>query len=300
MFRHQHRAAGGLPGPADASLRAYLRRTVEAVAIPRSYRAERSANAAVRDFLEAEMARLGLRTTVAGRWENVIGCLGEGAPRWIIGAHYDSAPGSPGADDNGSALAAMLGAAGQLAAQGAGGIAFVAFNREEDGLFGSTDFATAIRRGEFPKPAGAHILEMVGYADHTAGSQTKPDGLPMALPDAGDFLGLVANGASARLLRRAEAAANREVPELPTLSLTVRLGIEKAMPHLLRSDHAPFWRLRLPAVMWTDTSEFRNPHYHRDSDLPETLDYAFLERVTRALTAAAADLAAGKNGVPGR
>ena len=62
----------------------------------------------------------------------------------------------------------------------------------------------------------------------------------------------------------------------------VPLGmIEGISHHLLRSDHAPFWRAGLPALMWTDTAEFRNPHYHRATDTPETLDHDFLAGVTR-------------------
>ena len=59
--------------------------------------------------------------------------------------------------------------------------------------------------------------------------------------------------------------------------------IRQISHHLLRSDHAPFWRAGLPALMWTDTAEFRNPHYHRPTDTPETLDYEFLAGVTRLL-----------------
>ena len=79
--------------------------------------------------------------------------------------------------------------------------------------------------------------------------------------------------------------ARSYLPELPTLGLQVLLGIEKYVPVLLRSDHAPFWQAGIPSVMWTDTSEFRNPNYHRDTDLPETLNYTFLRRVTQLLVA---------------
>ena len=54
---------------------------------------------------------------------------------------------------------------------------------------------------------------------------------------------------------------------------------------LARSDHVPFWEREIPAVMWTDTAEFRNPHYHQATDTPETLDYGFLRAVTQILTA---------------
>jgi hypothetical protein len=59
--------------------------------------------------------------------------------------------------------------------------------------------------------------------------------------------------------------------------------IRRLAPHVLRSDQAPFWEAGLPALMWTDTAEFRNPNYHRSTDLPETLDYEFMAGVTRLL-----------------
>ena len=69
------------------------------------------------------------------------------------------------------------------------------------------------------------------------------------------------------------------------MGLNVKLGLEKYFPVLARSDHAPFWTQKIPAVMWTDTSEFRNRNYHRHTDTPETLNYRFLQQVTQLLTA---------------
>ena len=71
------------------------------------------------------------------------------------------------------------------------------------------------------------------------------------------------------------------------------LGMEKYFSHLHRSDHAPFWEAGIPAIMWTDTSEFRNPHYHRETDTPDTLDYDFLAKVTRVVLAQAVSRARG-------
>ena len=65
--------------------------------------------------------------------------------------------------------------------------------------------------------------------------------------------------------------------------------MEKFFPVLLRSDHAPFWQSRIPAMMWTDTSEFRNPHYHQPGDKPQTLNYGFLRSVTQLLIASVLD-----------
>ena len=110
-----------------------------------------------------------------------------------------------------------------------------------------------------------------------------PTGLPIELPDRGDFLGLLADERSAAAMRRIMEHAGAAVPELPITGLEVVPGAERAFPVLARSDHVPFWRANIPAVMWTDTAEFRNPNYHRETDTPDTLDYLFLKRVTQAL-----------------
>ncbi len=116
------------------------------------------------------------------------------------------------------------------------------------------------------------------------GSQRNPSPLIQA-PTVGDFLGLVGIHRSRPILDHVLATAScHTVPVqglyLPDVPLELVLQISH---HLLRSDHAPFWRAGLPALMWTDTAEFRNPHYHRPTDTPETLDYEFLAGVTRLL-----------------
>lgn len=80
-------------------------------------------------------------------------------------------------------------------------------------------------------------------------------------------------------------AAKTYRPDFPVLSLKVYVEIEKLFPVLARSDHTPFWKAGIPAVMWTDTSEFRNHHYHQATDQPNTLDYEFLRAVTQILIA---------------
>ena len=77
------------------------------------------------------------------------------------------------------------------------------------------------------------------------------------------------------------AQASTYLPEFKVVGLEVALGAERLFPVLARSDHVPFWECGIPAVMWTDTSEFRNPHYHLASDTPDTLDYDFLAQVTK-------------------
>jgi hypothetical protein len=122
---------------------------------------------------------------------------------------------------------------------------------------------------------------MVGFCNATPGSQRMPPGVPgLIAPDIGNFLGLLGNRDSNALAEQLLATAATYVPGFPVVALKIYLGIEKRLGHLLRSDHAPFWEDRIPTLMWTDTSEFRNPHYHLASDTPETLDYEYVSRVT--------------------
>jgi hypothetical protein len=104
-------------------------------------------------------------------------------------------------------------------------------------------------------------------------------------PTVGDFLGLVGTLRSRHALDHALACAGHSaIPVyglyLPILPLAAMRAL---VPPAFRSDHAPFWEAGIPALMWTDTAEFRNPNYHRPSDTPESLDYEFMAEVTRLL-----------------
>jgi Zn-dependent M28 family amino/carboxypeptidase len=269
---------------AEASLREWVQR----IAVPRNCGAEPAQNQATADWLCGMFDSLGFRVERQGPFANVMALPKAPFEEVIlVGAHYDSVPRCPGADDNGSAVAALLGCAAACSLwRPVLPVVFVAFNREEDGLQGSQDFVLSyLPRAGFAVRA-AHILEMVGYANAAPGSQRVPTGLPIQISDTGDFLGLLANGPSTACMKTVLSQARAYVPELPVTGLSVKLGLERLFPVLARSDHAPFWLANIPAVMWTDTSEFRNPNYHRPTDTPETLDYGFLRRVTQVLTAA--------------
>jgi Zn-dependent M28 family amino/carboxypeptidase len=176
----------------------------------------------------------------------------------------------------------MLGCAAVLAGEEVP-VMFVAFNREEEGFIGSSEF---VDDWQAPRRiVCAHVLEMLGYASKLPGSQKLPTGLPIRLREKGDFLGLLANGNSATSMELVVKLGRGCVPELPVTGLEVVPGAERVFPVLARSDHVPFWGAGMPAMMWTDTAEFRNPNYHQASDTPETLDYEFLERVTKLLAA---------------
>lgn len=264
---------------------AYLRHVVASIAYPRHFEYEAEQNWMTRNWIENEFKSLGLATRFQGSYDNIIAtCEGVSIDECsvIIGAHYDSVPGSPGADDNASAVAGVLAAAKALKGF-APPVMFVAFNREEDGMLGSEEFVTSL--GDAGRIRCTHILEMIGYCSHEPGSQSVPERLPIKISDVGDFIAIIANRHSNHLVQSIIKTAERFVPALHVKALKVFLGAEKFFPHLSRSDLGPFWEKGVPAMMWTDTAEFRNANYHQPSDLPQTLDYTFMRRVVELLCA---------------
>jgi len=268
---------------------AKLRGYVERLAFPRHYVRERAANARARDLLLGLLRGFGYAPALQGAYDNIVVTSdAAGPPYLLLGAHYDSVPGTPGADDNASAVAVCLECARLVKQNDVGSTIIVLFNREEDGLLGSRDFVEGLAARPAWAVEEAHIFEMVGFCARGPGSQRMPPGLPgVAAPDVGDFLALLANRRSNSVAENLLGLAATYVPRPPVLALKIYLGIEKYFGHLLRSDHAPFWEAGIPSVMWTDTSEFRNPHYHLASDTPDTLDYDFLAQVTRLALARA-------------
>ncbi len=263
----------------------YLKHIVESISIPRHYVVEQENNNVVFQWIKNEFEALGLNVAVQGKFNNIIASYGRIDNEFsiIVGAHYDSVPNSPGADDNASAIAGLLALAKKLRATKNHNIGFIAFNREEDGLLGSAEYVNSLTVQQKNKIQCAHILEMIGYASNKPGTQFVPPKLPIKIGDKGDFIAIIANKESNSLISNIIDTADRRTPSLPVKCLKVFLGIEKFFPHLLRSDHAPFWDSNIPSLMWTDTSEFRNPNYHRPSDTPETLDYVFMYKVVELL-----------------
>ena len=209
---------------------------------------------------------------------------GEEFPPLLIGAHYDTVSGSPGADDNASGLVVLLEVAFRLRAQPlTRPVWLAAFCLEEQDRLGSRAFASRLK-AERRELVGAIILECVGFARSEAGTQQTPPGVPITVPTQGDFLAIVGNEASRSLVHQLEQEAQRHARSLKTLSLVVP-GQGEAMPHTRRSDHASFWDAGYPAVVLTDTANFRNPHYHRDTDTVDTLNLEFLSNVAAMATA---------------
>jgi len=136
--------------------------------------------------MNEQLQSYGYKTEFQGRFANLL-TLPPSTPCILVGAHYDSVPETPGADDNASACAALLACAKANAKYvPKTPVMFVAFNREEDGLLGSQDFVNHYKINLVE----AHILEMVGYCQHGAQSQKLAPGLPVSLPETGDFLGI--------------------------------------------------------------------------------------------------------------
>jgi len=123
------------------------------------------------------------------------------------------------------------------------------------------------------------------HSRQTATALALPPGLPIRTRDVGDFLALLANRAFNGIAEDLLTLAASYVPESIVVALKIYLGVERYFGHLNRSDHTPFWNAGIPSIMWTDTSEFRNPHYHLASDKPGTLDYDFMSDVAKLVLA---------------
>ncbi len=199
----------------------------------------------------------------------------------LIAAHYDGVPGTPGADDNATGVAVLLELARIFATQPTKyPIRLVAFDMEESGLLGSIEYASKLLR-EKQKLRLMMSLEMIGYCDSTPGSQNYPAPLlERFYPDTGDFIALIGNLRTLPDLFRLRNSFRKSGTKSEFLPVPNQGRI---VPSVRLSDHAPFWDAGYPAMMVTDTSFMRNPHYHKPSDKIETLDLDFLAGVCRGL-----------------
>ena len=269
-----------------------LRRTLAAIVGERSPFSSQWHLTAVEGFIEKELETYGLIVEsdyFSYRGKNFRNIVGRLSPHRagsivILGAHFDSVQGTPGADDNASGVVVLLEAARLLARARVGSqVLFCAFNLEELNMIGSGYFAKKL------KSAGAKVaamisLEMVGYTDSRPGSQKYPLGLKAFYPDRGNFIGVIGNWNSASLLRRF-ARQMRQVRGLPVETLSVP-GNGGLIPAVRLSDHSSFWDAGYPALMVTDTSFYRNPNYHGSTDTLETLNFDFMAKVCEGVIGA--------------
>ena len=210
----------------------------------------------------------------------------------IVGAHYDTAEDCPGANDNASAVAALL----ALARRSYGRtpdrtLRFVAFTNEEPPWFKTSEMGSLIyarrcqERGE--RIVAMLSLETMGYYSDAPGSQKYPLPFGLLYPSQGNFIGFVGSLSSRAFVRDVVGLFRRHV-QFPSEGAALPAFIEPAG----WSDHWAFWQIGCPALMVTDTAPFRYPFYHDPQDLPEKLDYARLARVVTGLAGVIDDLTA--------
>ena len=305
---------GPSPIPADADR---LKRDVSRLASIKPSRSIHNTAALLlaADHIEAEFAATGCVVErhvfqYSGRsFRNIACSFGPAdADRVLLGAHYDvfqhSRPVSagddgsstarmPGADDNASGVAGILEVARLIGREKP-----VLTHRVELVAFTLEEFVEPSKDGE-PVNIGSHryvldlkqrgvavklmvSVEMIGYFDDQPGSQTFPDPLTPVLslyyPTTGNFIGVIGRSFDRALVSRVRALmqVSRRVPVYSINAPTFVPGID-------RSDHKNFWAEDYPAVMVTDTAEFRNPNYHSPGDTPDTLDYDRMAVVVQGL-----------------
>lgn len=198
----------------------------------------------------------------------------------LIGAHYDSVPGSPGADDNASGVAVLLELARAIALNSSNyPIQLVAFDLEEYGLIGSNEYAKFLQEKK-QKLRLMISLEMLGYCDNNPGSQNYPPGLKYLYPNQGDYIAVIGNlSIVPDLIKISNQIKSINIPceWLPVFNKGLMI------PSTRLSDHSSFWDRGYNAMMITDTAFMRNPHYHKSSDTIHTLNLDFLSGVCQGL-----------------
>jgi len=202
----------------------------------------------------------------------------------VIGAHYDTVPMTPGADDNASGIAALLEIARAFRTEKpAVTLRFAAYVNEEEPFFGGNSMGSLFNarrskeRGE--NIIGMYSLEMLGYYSDERKSQYYPRTVRRFYPRTGNFIAFVGNLKSRRFLHDS-IYSFRELASFPSEGL---VAPQILVPDIRRSDNAAFWFHGYPAVMMTDTSNFRNWNYHGVGDKYETLDYGRMAMVVEGL-----------------
>jgi hypothetical protein len=194
----------------------------------------------------------------------------------LIGAHYDTVRGSPGANDNASGVALLLATAERLKDTRLGRtVRIVFFVNEEDPFSGGIQMGSRVH-ADRSRARGDSIIAMlavdsVGYYTSEAGSQNYPAFI-FGLPSVGNFVAFVSNRDNQQLV-------DRVVEVFQSVSRFPSIGVATDMKAAARSDHAPFWWRDYPALLVTDTSEERDPNYHRPTDTADNLNYDEMARM---------------------
>ncbi len=283
----------------ERPLEAALRRHIAAIASREHNMQHPAALEAAAKEIERVLAALGYPvsaqrfSTPLGEARNIeVEIAGGALAREIVlaGAHYDSVSGSPGANDNGSGVAALLELARLMRdAKPARTLRLVWFVNEEPPYYKGEDMGSR-RYARRSRERGENIVAMfsvetIGYYSDRDGSQRYPFPLSFFYPSRGNFLAFVSNLGSRALLHEAITAFRRRA-EFPSEGVAAPAFI----PGVDWSDHASFWEQGYPALMLTDTAPYRYPWYHSAQDTPDKVDYARLARVVRGLRGMLAEL----------
>ncbi len=207
----------------------------------------------------------------------------------VIGAHYDSAEGSPGADDNASGAAAVLALARrEKDLHPARSFRFVEFVNAEPPYY-QTDDMGSVRYAKALAARGERVVAMlsidnIGCFSDDKGSQHYPAALAPRYPQAGNFVAFT--GKSGGMLLQRVVQSFRRRGSIPAEAVELPAGTKNAG----WSDNWAFWQFNYPGVMVSDTAAFRNPRYRKPEDTPDKLDYARMARVVAGLEDVVDDL----------
>lgn len=291
--------------PAELSLRDELRKDVEHLAVTIGERNlehyDKLCDAA--KFIESELLVCGYEVDRQSYEARERECFNleveiEGAKRpeeiVIVGAHYDSAVGAPGANDNGTGTAALLALARRLAkSQPERTLRFVAFTNEEPPYFQNREMGSwiyAYRCSQRKENLVCVLsLETMGYFTDEPDSQQYPPPFGAIYPSVGNFIAVIGDVGSRKLVRDV-IAAFRRYAEFPSEGGAV----PSFVPGAGWSDHWSFWQAGYPAVMITDTAPFRYRYYHTAEDTPDKLDFDRMARVVAAVEAIVGEFAGAK------
>ncbi|MBH8557160.1 M28 family peptidase [Hymenobacter negativus] len=219
---------------------------------------------------------------------NVLGSFGPvDGPRLIIGAHYDVCGDQPGADDNGTGVAALLELARLLGQQSElpYRIDLVAYTLEEPPFFRTPNMGSYVHAASL-KGAGVPVrgmvaLEMLGYYDDRRGTQHYPVWpLKFIYGSRGNYVTVAQKFGNGRFGRQF-ARRYRGVAALPVK----RFKAPAWLPGIDFSDHLNYWKFGYQAVLLTDTAFYRNRSYHESTDTMARLDMRRLGLAIEALLA---------------
>lgn len=253
---------------------------------PRSHKDLENLNAAA-NYIHESFTKAGARVEeqafeVDGKtYRNIIAHFGEGEePLRIVGAHYDAAEGTPGADDNASGVAGLLELARKLGEQAKlPAIQLVAYTLEEPPYFGGPFMGSFVHAKSLSdqktKIEWMISLEMIGYFTDKRKSQTYPlPGMEKQYPSKGNFIAVISKLDQTALTQK----IHKQMQEGTDLPVEFFNGPER-LPGVDFSDHRNYWAFGFPAVMVTNTAFMRNQEYHADGDTADRLDYKRMAKV---------------------